>query len=961
MGKPLLVTVSAIAAMTAGCLPSRDNPRDPANAPVAVLKIVDPSGEVSGEVSRGRDLVLDASDSSDPQGASHFWCEFELLEPEALQRALGTSNAPCLFPLGDLRYTLAPETDLLFGVAVRDSQGGLARADTRIRLTNARPVAIAGPPRTLPLGGYPWTPGEPFTVEFTPDGTDADSDTLTYCWTLPGESGEICSVDPHDPRFTRTFVSTTAGRYVATLTVRDEDGQVPGALSETSYPSTTRVVVGPRTLWSAATLQGPIERIDSTRESLTLGGDPEELVFATIVGPRVVYAWDTVVSPASRSNQLVSVPATDLAAAGVTAAPGSGDIALAGDSTRDRLWMYVEDENLPGCGGGAAIALLDPGTLDLATSAPESCWPVSPVNDPLLSIDEAGRIFAAEHLGSRIAFVDPAGSVDDDLLGSNSDLVLGISPRPDTAETWVLIAPDYLGGGQRDVYDSVYIQVLRDDASGMPAPVADGVIKLGVDVAFALGWVSRDEVWISVPERGLVRLDAAVLDAFAGTVDDAYAGALEAATIEVISGVPDVTVLVPDPVTRTVWAEAHTTGGIYRASPGGDLTLFEVDNPPARPQLVDDSGRLLFTTENELHRGNSAARDGVVTTLSLFSSGGIDADLTTGGIWTPVLLPPAVAHVAEDGSLLSFATAMRYGSSNPSTPRLPLAFRLTPGTSTAWWLSAQLPDFSPGPLLRIELDAVEPSGQNVPRATVVFADPAQTAELAQYGLVMEPSAPIPGEAPFVWMIADGVPGDPGTAGVPRVLAVTTNGTLVSGFTPFPIPTPERTGEMRAARSLATNELCLVSVDTVAEQLRVRRIATTGAATLLNDVTTVAFPAGSTLAAVAALPDPDSGGPTGDVCLAAFNTDAGLPRIAAFQQAGLGSPFSWTGTAGETITSLAPNEIDDIWITLQLPDPGGVVKAHVVDGGAPDRVLAPSGPNVFVMPESRPAPFKAPNQ
>ena len=60
------IAVLALLALT-GCLPDRDNPRDPVNSPNAALKVVDETGDVVGPVSRGRNITLDASASTDPQ------------------------------------------------------------------------------------------------------------------------------------------------------------------------------------------------------------------------------------------------------------------------------------------------------------------------------------------------------------------------------------------------------------------------------------------------------------------------------------------------------------------------------------------------------------------------------------------------------------------------------------------------------------------------------------------------------------------------------------------------------------------------------------------------------------------------------------------------------------------------------------------------------------------------------
>lgn len=924
-----------------GCLSGRDNPRDPANAPVAKLRVVDGSGaEQIGAVSRGLELVLDGSDSSDPQGS--YDCEFSVTEPEGEPRDI-PSTSDCRAELGDLRRQLVIGSNLTFQLVVQDGSGGRDEAEATIRLLNARPTADAGPPRTLPQGGFPWSPLDDFQVPFFANGFDADAaDILEYCWTFAfAPAGEVCSLAPDDPAFVRTIPRNENKIYAATLRVDDNDDSFEEPRRLVSYASTTRVHVGPPTLWSATDEEGAVERIDIDRQTLVpTDADPTRFVSAALTATHLVYAWDALADPNQRSNSLTSIPSdVPLTNAGTTRYLGDGEIAVAVDPKQNRLWLHLGNDSPNGipCTCSDANACSVVAVLDAATLANVGC---SVLDRPLfangiLVIDSAGGAFVPEDLSSRVAWVDPTGTSLTADIFPGTETILGLGVRPGTNETWAVVI-----ASTGD--NPAHLVVLRPGTGGIPAEI--GRIALGVNVAFGVGWIGSDELWLHVSDSGFHRLDARVLESFLGDGDPPLEPALESATIEILEGVYDVTDMIVDSFSGEVWATGHATGDLYRASPGGAIDTFDIE---ADALVVDAEGRLIFTTPGKLHRGSSPSADGVIASLGLFVASAPEPDLEAGGIWAPLLLPPALARVAEDGSFQRFLTSVELDGTTRPVPIL-REFRLAPGGDVAFGISAFLPNFSPGPIFRFDLD-VDPVV-----ATTVFGSAASIA-LVSSGSILEVSAPVGTQEPFLWAVT----GADGPAAVRRYDFA---GTALPGA--FLLPTNE-TGSLattiRAARSLATNHLCLATVQTIVQDLlMIRRIDPDMVVTLL-DIAPDTLPPGFELVALAATPDPDpASGSSGDVCWVAFRHSSGS-TIMGFQTAGAVPSWIYNGPAG--LTSMAPLSVNEIWIT-QEQTPGGAIEKILLVGPspfsvAPGRILTPSSPNGFRMLESRGTPFAPP--
>lgn len=873
------------------------------------------------------------------------------MEPEHLAQEIpADAGDGCQATLGALRYALVVDTNLTFRLVVRDGDGGRDEDDAPIKLLNARPTAYAGAPRSLPEGGFPWAPTEPFSVPFFAYGEDEDKDALRYCWTFDfaPELGEVCSSEPDDPAFIQPIPHIGNGIYVATLRVDDNDPSRPEPIRRVSYPSVTRVRVGPTNLWSATEDEGEVERIDPGRETIVPpGADPEEHVLAALIGTRLVHAWDSNPDPEARSNNLVSFPAAGpLTPGSPLASIGEGVIGLAADPPRNRVWIQqatvTQNSGLCTCtpvGGCSIVALLDATLLTEQACIALDDHPL--FGHSLIVVDSSGAAYIPDDLGSRVTWIDPTGTTTIDDVIAGSETVLGVAARPETNEVWAVVVSVAENAAQ--------LVVLRD---GVADPDR---ISLGVSVAFAPGWIGRDELWLHVSESGFYRLDARELERLAGT----GVPALDAAMIEINSGAYDVTDIVVDRLSGEAWASGNATGDLYRATPGGEFAVFDIAEPPADPLVADAESRLVFTTPGKLHRGSSPSEDGVITSLGLLVGGAPEPDLETGGLWTPILVPPSLALLGENGSFQRFHTTVDMTTGPGTSVELPFPLlrllRIAPGRPLAFGVGAVLPAFSPGPIFRFDLD-VDPI-----RATA-FIGSGAAINLVANGSILEVSAPVGTEAPFAWTVVD-------TSGglVPAVHRFDAQGVPFPGS--FVLPLNERgllappDSRILAARSLATNHLCLVTVQTIGmnDLLMIRRIAPDMTVTQL-DISPDTLPAGFELVAAAATPDPDpASGQSGDVCWVAFRSVGGS-TIMGFQTAGGAPARIYNGPDG--LTSIAPLSMNEIWITQGTP--GGVEKrllttsTNVLTEDMARR-LTPSSPNRLLMLESRGAPFQLPGE
>lgn len=252
---------------------SAESPADPANtAPVA-------AAGADQNVSTGARVTLDGSDSRDADGDMLDYRWTLTTRPDGSQASLSATDAakPMFTADRDGRYVAT--------LVVNDGQAD-SDADTVVvtaATANSAPVAEAGAEQRA-------TAGQVVTLDGSAS-SDADSDPLTYTWALTGRP-EGSTAQLNDAGTVRpSFTPSTAGTYVARLTVND--GQVDSAAD------TVRILVEAAN--SAPVADAGDDRDTVTGELVRLnGGDSRDAD-----GDMLSYTWSFVSRPDGANAELV--------------------------------------------------------------------------------------------------------------------------------------------------------------------------------------------------------------------------------------------------------------------------------------------------------------------------------------------------------------------------------------------------------------------------------------------------------------------------------------------------------------------------------------------------------------------------------------------------------------------------------------------------------------------------------
>lgn len=155
------------------------------------LPIANAGPDVSTTVGTGGSVVLNGSNSSDPDGhtLSYEW-------KNGSGTVIGNTASINVGPFS----TVGPNE---FTLTVSDGYGGSDSDEVTVTATNTAPSANAGANQTVQAGS---------TVSLNGSGTDADGHSLTYSWSNGGNAAST-SVGPFNP-----------GTYTFTLTVNDGYG-----------------------------------------------------------------------------------------------------------------------------------------------------------------------------------------------------------------------------------------------------------------------------------------------------------------------------------------------------------------------------------------------------------------------------------------------------------------------------------------------------------------------------------------------------------------------------------------------------------------------------------------------------------------------------------------------------------------------------------------------------------------
>ncbi|MGA1794152.1 MAG: PKD domain-containing protein [Thermoplasmatota archaeon] len=159
------------------------------------------------EVLLGSQVTLDGSKSRDPDGTILEW-EWTSTSHPSLVFQNANSSSPV--------FTPADASDHIIRLRVRDSNNTWSSADTVIiyvdePYVNVVPVANAGPDQEVEVG-------EQVTLDGR-DSYDTDGFIVSYNWTCTSHTVELMSPQSSTP----SFVPASAGEYVFTLSVSDDE------------------------------------------------------------------------------------------------------------------------------------------------------------------------------------------------------------------------------------------------------------------------------------------------------------------------------------------------------------------------------------------------------------------------------------------------------------------------------------------------------------------------------------------------------------------------------------------------------------------------------------------------------------------------------------------------------------------------------------------------------------------
>ena len=817
--------------------------------------------------SHGACLALDTTGTTDPQGEGSLTYEF-------FRYAAGTTSAWVSIEDENEsgRHGLAPATlDLLpwdpetaqFRVKVTDPGGAFGIAERSIVLTNGRPVVAREPSRTLPAGGFPWAPGEPFQVPHrVVEYFDPDGDVPTFRWTFSDGTTATGTdvIELLDPGSTGQH-ERRRSRVIA------DDGRLP------SIPTDSVVTLSTEELWlnpSTSVFSG-FHRVDRSHRRFTgycetgaliRRGAVTRIACAREGGSIVVMDWPPSIGT---TEDVINVPGGfNFASFRATPAGDSLWVTLLQIGSPALVQRYALDAaGKPGAVVTTATLPISPG--ELGAEPDYSDWDV----DATVTTD--GTFWIVGRGDDQAFSVTPSGTVTPFAAAPNRTFE-GLGAASGSTEVW-LTELDPVAETAR------LLKVPEGDRLDLPATFATGV-----------RWTEDATFWVYLDTLGLIRVSAEGLP---------VSGPLPPESIEAVaSDVQQVSSLIVDPLNGDCWAIAGALA--HRVDPSGEP--FTMERRVSEALFVDPEGALWFTANVPgltLHSGRHLGDTGLAAAVDAEVA---FPDRTTGGLWVVTQAPRELLSVSLDAEVVRRIDRFAVPTGTPIAIPEIVSFRSAPDGRSAW-MYVQTGEF----VLRLAFLDLQPE---LPVYREV-ADPDPI--IAGYPVYrFSPVIPsVPGAGSFVWTFGK----------ASDVVTVGTDGTVTSIYTAPGGEINDFDGPARLAQWETTGAVCLATVDAAAV-LHVRRIPLPPAApvelgTMPVPLSSAAFGSlPSRVVGISATVDPD----LGEMCWVAFEGRGVDSILAGFQIGGPPDPVRRTRTFGE-IDSIAV-EGGVVWTILRGDEPLG---------------------------------------